>query len=159
MRAAPLLVLPLLVIIAGVREAPAMCMAPVGVTFPLGDQLPPQPILYCFEPSWQQPTTLRIEGPGGPVAFTTRDAGWSKEMRIIEIRVAARSGPITVHAGDTEPPRSFDVGPQPTTPPIEAATVDDLDWVKDSWTCSDSHGLAARSIRPRSTCSSVTRAA
>ena len=110
MRVAPLLVLPLLVVVAGTREAPAVCAAPGAAVFPLGDQLPPDPILYRFEPSWLQPATLRIEGPDGPVGFSTRVVPSGDELRITEIRVAARRGSITLHAGDGEAPRQYEVG-------------------------------------------------
>lgn len=129
-----------LVVGLGIGAASAECAMPMPAMSAEAVALPPNPVIYRFEPSYRAPTNLRIEGPDGtPLEWTGSHRGPSSTIRAREIHVKATSGTFTVRGEDYEPVRTYTIGgfETPSAPPI----VESVSWVEDAWTCSHSLGF------------------
>jgi hypothetical protein len=133
-----------LVAAAAVTLAPvaayAQCMAPSPAMFPLGHAVPPRPLIYVFAPPYADADPIRIDGPGGPIPFASRDVSTYEGVRITELRVDARRGWFVVRAGEHGAPRRYEIESPPPPPPIGAP--DAIAWEHSEWTCSHTTGLA-----------------
>lgn len=124
----------------GMASAEAECAMPHPAMPPDGTVLPPNPVLWRFEPSYRAPTSLRIAGADGrPLEYTGSYVSVSNTVRAYEYRIDVTSGSFTVHGEEDEPPHTYTIGgfTKPTAPPV----VESVTWVDDAWTCSHSLGL------------------
>ncbi len=123
--------------------AAAECAMPRPATFPMDASLPPRPVLYRFELAYGAPAALRIEGPHGPVPFTTRDVSSTDDIRVTEIRVdaSADTGSITVSGGEYDVPRTYAIDARASLRAHVAPVVEEVAWRDDAWTCSHTSGL------------------
>jgi hypothetical protein len=121
--------------------AAAECAMPNPAMSPAPGTVSIAPTIYRFELAYGEAAPLRVDGPDGPVSFTTRDLSATDGIRVTAIHVEASRGPITIHAGagESEETYRYELGhpPAPAAPAVESVT-----WVQDAWTCSHSRGLS-----------------
>lgn len=136
-----------LVVGLGVGAARAECTMPVPAMSAEAVALPPNPVIYRFEPSHRPASYLRIEGPDGtPIEYTASHRGPSSTIRAREIHVKATSGTFTVRGEDFEPVRTYTIGgfEKPSAPPV----AESVSWIDDAWACSYSLGFVVAARGP-----------